>query len=263
MSSHSRLGTDGSEDGAGQKHFIRNNHGYSMLKTTVQKGERMVQNDHLVRAYGRELFGLRKDVLELGDLTLRQFQAATAALREGDVSLGKRVLDGEKNVNARVRQLVEQTVFFLAMRQPVARDLREVVAAQRIAAELERIGDYSVDLTLGIDSVEDGVFDDAKTILLNMAAVAGSMHESVLTAYAEDDVALAEEVWGMDEQVNACFDGLMAILNQILTTDNPGQIKRGTNYLLSGRSLERIGDHIKNIAENIITIVTGQESPFG
>jgi phosphate transport system protein len=144
----------------------------------------------------------------------------------------------------------------IALRAPMADDLREVIAALKIAGVLERIGDYAKNIARRANRIDVRRQFEPLTLIPAMAEVAGEMVHDVLTAYAARDPQLASEVVERDNKVDAFYN---SIFRNLLThmVENPASISSATQLLVVARNLERIGDHATNVAEQVYYAATG------
>jgi phosphate transport system protein len=145
----------------------------------------------------------------------------------------------------------------LALRQPMALDLRNILAAQKIAADFERIADYAANIAKDVVDSTDLLLESPVKSIVQMAETARQMLGDVLDAYQELDVKKAVEVWHRDEEIDKTYFGLLTKLRTLMIEDSKN-INASTRLLFVGRCCERIGDHITNVAENVDFIVSGK-----
>ena len=165
-------------------------------------------------------------------------------------------------VNEQQHKIDEQTLKVLALRQPVASDLRRIIAAGKMAADLERIADYSSNIANnGLRLNQPGQELSAKfSQHLDMASVAHKMLQEVKTAYQSFDSSEVEDMWQLDAEIDALFSKIMAEVQSSCTISSHDSDQVETMTKMSvGRALERIGDHIVNLAEHIVFAVTGRK----
>ena len=213
---------------------------------------------HIVTSYDEELTGLAASLADMGRRAGDMVDNGVSALLRADHPLARRIIAADVAVNSLQRQVEERAIVIIARRQPMAQDLREIIAAIRIANELERIADLGKNIarrTLAVDSrligrgMVDGVDDLARLGLRQF--------ERVLACYAARDVAAARQVWVEDDEIDAAYGALFRDLIAAMIED-PRTITVCTHLLFCAKNIERIGDHVTNIAETVHYLVTGQ-----
>ena len=215
---------------------------------------------HTVRSYDQELRHLRELVARMGGLAERQVADATVALIRRDTELAAEVVERDAEIDRIEREIEAFCVRLLALRQPVARDLRLVVAALKVAHELERVGDYAKNgakraITLAAQPPLGSMNGFGR-----MARLVQENLKGAIDALVGDDAARAREVWRSDESVDEIYNG---IFREMLThmMEDPRNITAGTHLLFIAKNLERIGDHATNIAETVHYAVRGEPLP--
>ncbi|WP_341712937.1 phosphate signaling complex protein PhoU [Erythrobacter sp.] len=220
-------------------------------------------HEHTVKAFDEDITRLRGLIAEMGGLAEAAIQEALDALVKGDDDLAKKVVKGDKKIDALESEVDKLAVRIIALRAPMADDLREVIAALKIAGVVERIGDYSKNIAKA--SREIGPHRkqfEPLTLLPAMAEVASEMVHDVLTAYAARDAELAREVIAADEKVDAFYNSIFRNLVSHMV-ENPSTISSAAQLLFVARNLERIGDHATNVAEMVHFAATGHYPPDG
>ncbi|MFN4112445.1 MAG: phosphate signaling complex protein PhoU [Sphingomonadaceae bacterium] len=212
--------------------------------------------EHTVKAFDEDITRLRGLIAEMGGLAEVALQEAMDALVKGDDDLADKVIRGDKKIDALESEVDKLSVRIIALRAPMADDLREVIAALKIAGVVERIGDYSKNIAKASRVIGERKKFEPLTLLPAMADVAGEMVHDVLTAYAARDAALAREVIATDEKVDAFYN---SIFRNVVThmVENPATISAGAQLLFVARNIERIGDHATNVAEMVHFAATG------
>lgn len=214
---------------------------------------------HTARVFDSDLHELAGKVAEMGSLTERQIIDAVRSLIERDTELAEQVIANDSAVDALQHEIEHRAIETLARRQPVAVDLRDIVAAMRLCNDLERIGDHAKhiakrELALGTDiqpqSLAHGVAHMAELVL--------SMHRRVLNAYANNDVQAALEVWTDDEEIDGVCKSLFRELLTYMMED-PRNITFCMHLMFCAKDLERIGDRATNIAETVYFVIEGHE----
>jgi len=212
--------------------------------------------EHTVKAFDEDITRLRGLIAEMGGLAEVALQEAMDALVKGDDELADKVVKGDKKIDLLESEVDKLAVRVIALRAPMADDLREVIAALKIAGVVERIGDYSKNIAKASRKIGERKQFEPLTLLPAMADVAGEMVHDVLTAYAARDAALAREVIRTDEKVDAFYN---SIFRNVVThmVENPANISAGAQLLFVARNIERIGDHATNVAEMVHFAATG------
>ena len=214
-------------------------------------------SEHTMKAFDSELHELTRQITEMGALVVKQIGDAVSALASYDVELARRVIAGDADVDRLQREIEEKAVLTIARRQPMAVDLREIVASLRVAAGLERVGDYAKNISKRV--IKTGVqIGPAAAIrgLQHMADLVVTALRQVLEAYAERDVGKALAVWNGDETIDAANKALFAELLTDMMAD-PSTVPSGIHLLFCAKNIERMGDHATNIAETVYYIVQG------
>ncbi|MXO61563.1 phosphate signaling complex protein PhoU [Qipengyuania oceanensis] len=212
--------------------------------------------EHTVKAFDEDITKLRGLIAEMGGLAEVALHQAMEALVKGDDDLSELVVKGDKKIDALESEIDKLAVRIIALRAPMADDLREVIAALKIAGVVERIGDYSKNIAKASREIGQRKHFEPLTLLPAMADVAGDMVHEVLTAYAARDPILAREVIKTDEKVDAFYD---SIFRNVVThmVENPATISSAAQLLFVARNIERIGDHATNVAEMVHFAATG------
>lgn len=217
--------------------------------------------EHTVKAFDEDITRLRGLIAEMGGLAEVAIQEALDALVKGDDDLAKKVVKGDKKIDALESEIDKLAVRIIALRAPMADDLREVIAALKIAGVVERIGDYSKNIAKASREIgEHRKQFEPLTLLPAMAEVAIDMVHDVLTAYAARDPELAKEVIATDEKVDAFYNSIFRNLVSHMV-ENPSTISSAAQLLFVARNLERIGDHATNVAEMVHFAATGHYPP--
>ncbi len=215
-----------------------------------------MEKKHIVRSYDHELKNLELKILEMGKACEQQLFQAVKSLKNRDRELTKMIIADDTKVNSLQIEVEQLTVNLLARRQPLATDLRIVVASLKTASDLERIADYAANMARHVDDLNNIPVEDHINIILEMVNYAFEMLKNVLEAYQELNTQKASQVWKLDSEINFGYEKLIESLRTMMA-EQAGKIRVATALLFIGRSCERIGDHIKNIAEHIHYIVTG------
>ena len=214
---------------------------------------------HISRRFNKDIEDLRNNVLAMGGLVETQLSKAIAAVVSGDSELGLKVAKDDYKVNNLEVTIDEECSRILATRAPAASDLRLIVAIIKTITDLERIGDEAE--KIGFLASKLAAMDrpvDSYRELKNLGHHVSHMLRDAMNAFARLDVEEALEVVREDELVDGEYD---AITRQCITfmMEDPRSIKRVMNVTWAARSLERIGDHAKNICEYVIYMVRGKD----
>jgi phosphate transport system protein len=212
--------------------------------------------EHVVKSYDEELDRLNKIIIEMGGLAESQIAAATDAVVKRDSELAMRVIEGDLHVDQLERDLDNLAVRLLALRQPMARDLREIVAALKIGSDLERICDYAANVAKRSIVLSQSPPTEPVHALPRMAHLALLLVKDVIDAYVERNADKAIIVWNRDEELDEMYASLF---REFLTymMEDPRNIGIYTHLMFMAKNVERIGDHATNIAENVYYMVHG------
>jgi len=220
----------------------------------------MNESVHLSKQFDADLSVLRTHVLEMGGLVESQIRAAVEAYASGDTATVKDIVDNDHRVNAFEKIIDEETIHVVAKRQPTASDLRLVMGVTKIVTDLERIGDEAKKIAKGARRVhEHGQMTLPRaTDVRHIADEAIIMLHQSLDCFARLDTAQAAEVIHADAKVDTEFK---ALVRQLITymMEDPRTITTAIDIVWICRSVERIGDHAKNIAEHVIYIAEGRD----
>ncbi|MGE0151863.1 MAG: phosphate signaling complex protein PhoU [Reyranellaceae bacterium] len=214
--------------------------------------------EHLVKSFDEQLEKLNASISEMAGLAESQLQTALDALARRDTDLAQRVIAGDARVDQLEKDVAHQVVRLLALRQPMAIDLRAIVSALKISSDIERIADYAANLakrSLVLSQIPPmrslgGVERLGRLVL--------TLLKDVFDAFANNDVQKAHGVWLRDEEVDDMYTSLFRELLTYMMED-PRNITPCTHLLFMAKNIERIGDHATNIAELIEFKVTGKE----
>jgi phosphate transport system protein len=216
--------------------------------------------DHTVKAFDEDITRLRGLVAEMGGLAEVAITQAMEALVRGNETLANEVIARDGRINELNGEIDRLSIRVLALRAPMADDLREVVATLKIAGELERIGDYAKNIAKRAGAIEGRKKFEPLTLLPAMSEIAAEMVHDVLTAYAARDPVLASEVMDRDDKVDAFYESIFRnLLSHMM--ENPSSITSAAQLLFVARNLERIGDHATNVAEMVHYAATGRYLP--
>jgi phosphate transport system protein len=213
-------------------------------------------SEHIARAYDEELRQLNNTVAEMGGFAESQLGAAIEAVITRDTELAAHVVQEDAKIDQLERELDNLAIRVLALRQPVARDLREIFSALKIGSDLERIGDYAANVAKRSIALSQTPVVRPVYALPRMAHLAQMLIKDVLDGYAQRDAEKAYYVWTRDAELDEMYSSLFRELLTYMMED-PRSIGPCTHLLFMAKNIERIGDHATNIAENLYYLVNG------
>jgi phosphate transport system protein len=216
--------------------------------------------EHTVKAFDEDITRLRGLIAEMGGLAEVAIHEALDALVRGDVALAEQVVARDKKIDVLETEVDKLAVRIIALRAPMADDLREVIAALKIGGVVERIGDYAKNIAKRVGNIERRGEFEPLTLLPAMGDLASEMVHDVLTAYAARDPDLAREVIAADAKVDAFYNSIFRNLVSYMV-ENPATISSAAQLLFVARNIERIGDHATNVAEMVHFAATGNYPP--
>ena len=218
----------------------------------------MIVSDHTTRVFDTDLIKLTELVAQMGGVAQKQITDSMEALSRRDVALARAVIAADETVDGFQRQIEEKAIATIALRQPMAVDLRAVVAMMRIANDLERIGDLAKNIGKRVIAVSGETTQ--RTLmrgLRHMATLVASQLAAVLDSFVDRNPVKALQVWQGDKAVDALY---VSLFRELLTytMEDPGTISMCIHHLFCAKNIERIGDHATNIAEAVHYMVEGQ-----
>jgi phosphate transport system protein len=216
--------------------------------------------EHLVKSYDQELKRLRNMMTQMGGIVESQVALAADAIMQRDAASATRAVEEDPKVNALEREVEMFVIRLLALRQPVAGDLRQIVAALKITGDLERIGDYAANVAKRSIVLAQFSLPYSLAGLAHMARLVQGQLKSIIDALGDNDAEKATEVWRSDQVVDDIYNALFRELITYMMED-PRNITPCTHLLFIAKNLERIGDHATNIAENLYYAVKGESLP--
>jgi len=220
-----------------------------------------MQSVHIVSAYDEELKYLSKRIAAMGGHAERMVEQAITALVNADPGLAQKVIRDDQVLDEGQREIDDKAIVIIAKRQPMATDLREIVGAIRISADIERVGDLGKNVAKRVAAVIDG--RQPTSLFRGLEALADlalTQLKEVLDVYASRSVEKIGFVRDRDDQIDAMYTSLFRELLTYMMED-PRNITPCTHLLFCAKNIERIGDHATNIAETIYYIVTGDQMP--
>jgi phosphate transport system protein len=216
-----------------------------------------IVNDHTVKAFDDDLNRLRGLISEMGGRAEQALLQAMTALNMGDLDLAAQVVQGDKKIDALETEVEQLTVQTIALRAPMADDLREMIAALKIVSVVERIGDYAKNIAKRVALMDQTRSIEAIPLLMSMSSLVVELVHDALDSFAARDADLAVRVTIRDKTVDDFYNSIFRALVTFMM-ENPKHITESAHLLFVAKNLERIGDHATNIAEMVHYVVTGE-----
>ena len=217
--------------------------------------------EHTVSSFDQDLESIDQLIRDMGQLSGSMLSGSTQALLTSDTALAQRVISDDTVMDAKQRELDDRSITLIAKRQPMAQDLRSVVGAIRMAADLERIGDLAKNIAKRVGAVGDTAAPKALSHSIDdMAGMVLHQVTSVVHDYVQRNAQELVQLRADDEKVDVKYT---AVFRELLTymMEDPRNITACTHLLFCAKNLERIGDHVTNIAENAYYVITGSQLP--
>ena len=214
-------------------------------------------HDHIVRSFDEERTRLVDEILRMGEMAASQLEAAIDVVERRDDGAARRVIDNDVAIDALEKKISEE-VMELALRGPLARDLREILAALRVSSDIERIGDYAANAAKRSIALNQSPPLPVTRGLKGLSVIAVRQLREVLVAYREGDAEAAQRIRENDAELDQMYTGLFRELLTYMMEDARA-ITPCTHLLFMAKNIERIGDHVTNIAENIWFLVHGED----
>jgi phosphate transport system protein len=212
--------------------------------------------DHTVKAFSEKLEALGTSIAQMGGMAEAQLANAIDAIAKRDTHLAESAVGGDKQIDQLQQQVEDQALKLLALRQPMAVDLRETLAAIKIASELERIGDLAKNIAKRAIVLNREPPIRLTQSLARMGRQSLAQLKLVLDAYSDRDASAAEAVWKQDGEIDETYNSLFRELLTYMMED-PRTIGLSTHLLFVAKNIERTGDHATNIAEVVYHMVSG------
>ena len=211
---------------------------------------------HTIKAFDEDIERLRALISQMGGHAEHAIEEAMRCLVQRDVEGAERVIENDKELDALEIETERRAVQLIALRAPMAADLRDVVAALKISSVVERIGDYAKNIARRVSQIDSSSKIEPLSLLPEMARIATSMVHDVLDAFVARDSETAVKVCQRDQAVDDFYD---SIFRTLLThmMENPQNIGPSAHLLFVAKNLERVGDHATNIAEMVYYAATG------
>ena len=215
-------------------------------------------NEHISSAYNRDLEAIQTLVMKMGGMVEDAIMSAAKSLETRDIELAEKVRTADKQIDALELQINEEAARIIALRAPVSKDLRAILTVLRIAASMERIGDYAKNMAKRTGTLVDmPQIAGSDAALRRMAREVQSMLKDLLDSYLRLDVVLAEDVRQRDQEVDQMYN---ALFREFLTfmMEDPRNITTCMHLHFMAKNVERMGDLVTNMAEQVIYLVTGE-----
>ncbi len=215
-------------------------------------------HEHTVKAFDQDIGQLRALISQMGGLAEQAIEDSMTALQRNDTALAREVRQKDKQIDAIEAELEKLVVRVIALRAPMADDLREIIAALKIAAVIERIGDYAKNIAKRVPMIhgEGEERIEVVSILPAMGQIAADMVHDVLDAYSARDAEAAVQICGRDTALDDFYDSIFRTLVTYMV-ENSRSISQVAHLLFVAKNLERIGDHATNVAEMVYFAATG------
>ncbi|MBB3710778.1 phosphate transport system protein [Limimaricola variabilis] len=218
----------------------------------------MQDKQHIASAFDRDLENIQALILKMGGLVEAAIIDGAQSLADRDIENAERVRRGDKAIDALEEQLNEEAARVIAIRAPVSRDLRVILSVLRLAASLERIGDYAKNMAKRTSVLAElGPIEGSDAAIKRMAREVQNMLKDTLDAFVRRDADLAFEVLQRDQDVDQMYN---ALFREFLThmMEDPRAITACMHLHFIAKNIERMGDLVTNMAEQVIYLITGQ-----
>jgi phosphate transport system protein len=213
-------------------------------------------SEHIVKSYDEQLESINSNLIVMGGLVENQIKNSIKALEDKDTAFAEQIIQDDNKINAIEKEINALAYKIIAMRQPLANDLRTVISALSIANDLERMGDHATNIAKRVADVKVNLPDAPTIEIVKMGEDAQKMVKEVLDAFVHKSNKLAMHAWSSDASIDDTYIGIYKDLLKIMS-DDPDSIA-GCSHLLSiAKNIERLGDYAQNIAEDIHFIITG------
>ena len=212
---------------------------------------------HTLKAFDKDLAELRGLIIDMGSFAEAAIEEAMRCLVERDVAAATELVQADEQLDELEAEAERRVIELIALRAPMADDLREVVAALKIAGVVERIGDYAKNIARRVRRLPKSADLEPLSLLPEMAKIASGMVHDVLAAFTERDAAKAQSVSSRDDALDDFYDSIFRTLLTFMM-ESPQNIGPSTTLLFVAKNLERIGDHATNIAEMVYYAATGE-----
>ena len=217
----------------------------------------MTEAPHTVKSYEEELKNLNSNIIKMGGFCEEALGKAIQAITTRNSDNAESVIQEDEKIDKFETLIEQQVVNLIALRQPMAIDLRETVTALKISSDLERIGDLAKNISKRTLLLNENLPKNLVDALIRVSTNVQKQLKAVLDSYLERSAAVAVNVWESDEQIddltNLCMNEVVSYLKE-----NEKNLEDGTHLLFVTKNSERIGDHTTNVAEQVYFLVTGE-----
>ena len=217
----------------------------------------MGEAPHTVKSYEEELKNLNANIIKMGSACEDALGKAIQAITTRNSDIAETVIQDDEKIDKFETLVEQQVVNLIALRQPMAIDLRETVTALKMSSDLERIGDLAKNISKRTLLLNENLPKNLVDAIIRVSSDAQKQLKSILDAYLERSSSMAINVWESDEQIddltNLCMQEVIRYLK-----DNENNLSDGTHLLFVTKNIERIGDHTTNIAEQVYYLVKGE-----
>jgi len=208
-------------------------------------------------AYHNDLHKLKEEVISMGSLVSKAIGDSVLSLKNRDVGLAQKVIEMDKEIDSMDQKVEEDCMRLLSLQQPMARDLRLIISVLKMSIDLERMGDLALEIAV-ITKITASVPPVKPLIdIPRMSEICQDMLKNIMIAFEKKDVELAKVVAKRDDEIDMLFDQVRRELISYMIED-PKKITGAQHLTFVARYLERIGDHITNLSENVVFMVTGE-----
>jgi len=212
---------------------------------------------HTIKAFDEDLDRLRALISQMGGLAEHAIRESMRCLVQRDLAGAEKIVENDKKLDALEIETEKRAVRLIALRAPMAGDLRDVVAAMKISSVVERIGDYAKNIAKRVPLLDNVGNIEPISLMPEMARIATEMVHDVLNAFVERDAEAAVRVVERDQAVDDFYNSIFRTLLTFMM-ENPNNIGQSTHLLFIAKNIERVGDHATNIAEMVYYASTGQ-----
>ena len=209
--------------------------------------------------YHKDLHRLKEEILNMGNLVIIAIGNAVLSLKNRDVEMAQKVIDMDKEIDALDRDIEDNCMRLLALQQPMARDLRLIISVLKMSIDLERMGDLSLEIAAITKMTANVPLVKPLVDLPRMSEICQEMIKDCMNAFENKDAELARQTAKRDDEIDALFDQIRRELITIMIED-PKKITGSQHLTFVARYLERIGDHITNLCESVVFMVTGERA---
>ena len=208
-------------------------------------------------AYHKDLHRLKEDIVNMGNLVGNAIGESVLSLKNRDVEMAQKVIDMDNEIDALDHEIEENCMRLLALQQPMARDLRLIISVLKMSIDLERIGDLSLEIAVITKMTANVPLVKPLIDIPRMSEICQEMIKDCMKAFENKDAELAKQIARRDDEIDALFDQIRRELITIMI-EEPKKITGAQHLTFVARYLERIGDHITNLCESVVFMVTGE-----